>query len=76
VALFLAGDMVFRRILRIGTSGYRMVSLVGALVSIPVGLIYPAAQLVVLLLVLVFPLSIEGYRRLRASGVTTSIFSR
>ena len=76
VAMFLAGDLLFRRILRIGRPGYRIVSLVGALASIPVGLAMAAGQLLVLLLVLVFPLSIEGYRQLRAAGVTTSIFSR
>ncbi len=76
VALFLAGDLIFRRILRIGRPGYRLISLAGALVSIPVGLAYAAGQLTVLVLALVFPLSIEGYRRLRADGATRTILSR
>lgn len=71
VALFLAGDIVFRRILRLGHSGYRVIALVGALASIPIGPVLAAGQLAVLVLVLVVPLSTEGYRRLaraRAEG--------
>jgi low temperature requirement protein LtrA len=68
VALFLAGDLVFRRILRLGPSGYRLVALAGALASIPLGLVVAAGQLAVLVVVLAVPLSIEGYRRLAAEG--------
>jgi low temperature requirement protein LtrA len=76
VALFLFGDLLFRRILDLGQPGYRLISLAGALASIPVGLVLPAGQLLVLVVVLAVPLSVEGYRLLRASGVTRSIFSR
>lgn len=67
VALFLAGNLIFRRILRIGRPGYRLVALAGALASIPLGVVVAAGQLAVLMVVLVVPLSIEGYRRVRAA---------
>ncbi len=63
VALFLAGDLIFRRILRLGRPGYRIVALAGALASIPLGLVVAAGQLAVLVVVVAVPLSIEGYRR-------------
>jgi low temperature requirement protein LtrA len=65
VALFLAGDLVFRRILRIGRPGYRLLALVGALASVPLGLVVAAGQVLVLMVVLALPLSVEGYRQVR-----------
>jgi low temperature requirement protein LtrA len=62
VALFVGGDLAFRRILRLGRPGYRLVALVGALASIPLGLVLAAGQLAVLVVVVSVPLSIEGYR--------------
>jgi low temperature requirement protein LtrA len=77
VALFLAGDLVFRRILRLGSPGWRLLALAGALASIPLGLVVAAGQLAVLVVVLVVPLSLEGYLRLRAAGADRrSIFGR
>jgi low temperature requirement protein LtrA len=77
VALFLAGDLIFRRILRIGAPGYRLLAMVGALASIPLGLVLAAGQLAVLVVVLVVPLSTEGYRLLRAAGADKwSVFRR
>ncbi len=76
VALFLAGDMLFRRILRFGRPGYRLVALAGALASIPLGLVLAAGQIALLLVVLAVPLSIEGYRELRPAGVTAGIWRR
>jgi low temperature requirement protein LtrA len=70
VALFLAGDLVFRRILRLGRPGYRLVALAGALASIPLGLVVAAGQLAVLVIVMVVPLSIEGYRVLQQRAET------
>jgi low temperature requirement protein LtrA len=68
VALFLGGDLVFRQILSLGRPGFRLVALVGALASIPLGLVLAAGQLAVLVVVLAVPLSIEGYRRMVAQG--------
>jgi low temperature requirement protein LtrA len=68
VAVFLAGDLIFRRILRLGPAGYRLIAIAGALASIPLGLVLAAGQLAVLVVVLAVPLSIEGYRRLAAEG--------
>ena len=62
VALFFAGDLAFRRILRIGRPGYRLIALAGALASIPLGLVFAAGQLAILVVVISVPLSIEGYR--------------
>ena len=74
VALFLAGDLWLRRVLRLGRPGYRVVALAGALASVPVGLWLPAGQLAVLVVVLVVPLSIEGWRRVRAVDPTFSVW--
>jgi len=74
VALFLAGDLLFRRILGIGHPWYRILALVGALASIPLGLVLAAGQIALLLVVLAVPLSVEGYRELRRAGVGTSIW--
>ena len=76
VALFLAGDLVFRRILRIGRPGYRLLALAGALASVPLGLVNAAAQVVVLMFVLAVPLSVEGYRQVKAAGVGRVIWRR
>jgi low temperature requirement protein LtrA len=70
VALFLAGDLAFRRILRLGRPGYRLVALAGALASIPLGLVVAAGQLAVLVVVMVVPLSLEGYRQLATRPVS------
>jgi low temperature requirement protein LtrA len=74
VALFLAGDLWLRGVLRLGRPGYRVVALAGALASVPVGLWLPAGQLAVLLVALVVPLSIEGWRRVRAVDPTFSVW--
>jgi low temperature requirement protein LtrA len=66
VALFLAGDLWLRATLRLGRPWYRLAVLAGALASVPVGLVSAAGQLAVLMVVLVVPLSTEGYLRLRA----------
>ncbi|HEY1487952.1 MAG TPA: low temperature requirement protein A [Micromonosporaceae bacterium] len=71
VALFLAGDLIFRRILRLGRPGYRLIALAGALASIPLGLVIAAGQLGVLVVVMVVPLSIEGYRLVTARAATS-----
>jgi low temperature requirement protein LtrA len=69
-ALFLAGDLIYRRILRLGRPGYRLIALLGTLASIPVGVVVAAGQMAVLMVALVVPLSIEGYRQVRAAGGT------
>jgi low temperature requirement protein LtrA len=73
-ALFLAGDLWLRRVLRLGRPGYRVIALAGALASVPVGLWLPAGQLAVLVVALVVPLSIEGWRRVRAVDPTFSVW--
>jgi low temperature requirement protein LtrA len=52
-ALFLVGDVLFRRSLRIGRSGPRLIAAGAALASAPLGLVRAAAQLAVLLVILV-----------------------
>jgi low temperature requirement protein LtrA len=76
VALFLAGDLLFRRILHIGRPGYRLVALFGALASVPLGLVLAAGQILLLMVVLAVPLSVEGIRELRASSIDISIWRR
>jgi low temperature requirement protein LtrA len=76
VALFLAGDLAFRRILRLGRPGYRLVALAGALASIPLGVVVAAGQLAVLVVVMVVPLSIEGYRLLAARSLSEDFSDR
>jgi len=68
VALFLAGDLWLRRTLRLGRPWYRLAVLAGAAATVPLGVVSAAAQLAVLMVVLVVPLSIEGYLRLRAAA--------
>ena len=53
VALFLLGDLAFRRVLRIGRPGLRLAAAALALASVPLGLAVAVAQLAVLVLVLV-----------------------
>src|SRR5262249_44603980 len=64
VALFLAGDLWLRAVLRLGRPWYRLIVLFGALASVPLGVLSAAAQLAVLVVVLVVPLSVEGLLRL------------
>ena len=68
VALFLAGDLWFRRVLRLGRPWYRLACLFAALASVPLGLVAAAAQLLAIVAVLVVLLSIEGIRLLRTTG--------
>ena len=63
VALFLAGDLAFRRVLRLGRPGYRLAAAGWALATVPLGLVLAAAQLLAIVAVLVPLLSIEGVRR-------------
>jgi low temperature requirement protein LtrA len=63
VALFMLGDLAFRRVLRIGRPGYRLACLVAALATVPLGPLYGAAQLVVLTVALVVLLTLEGHAR-------------
>lgn len=65
VALFLAGDLAFRRVLRIGRPWYRLAGLVAALVTVPLGLVYGAGQLAALTVVLVVLLTLEARRMSR-----------
>ncbi len=52
-ALFLVGDVLFRRALRIGRPWLRLAAAAAALASVPLGLVRAAVQLVVLLVILV-----------------------
>ena len=53
VALFLVGDVLFRRALRIGRSGYRLGAAGLAVLTVALGPVLAAAQLVGLFLVLI-----------------------
>lgn len=62
-AMFMAGDVLFRRRLRIGTAGWRMAAAALALATVPLGLaVSAAAQLAALLVVLAGALALEAYR--------------
>jgi low temperature requirement protein LtrA len=65
VALYLAGDVAFRSVLRIGPVAARAVAAVAALLTIPLGIyVAGAAQLVALVVVLLGMLAPEARRRL------------
>jgi low temperature requirement protein LtrA len=60
IALFLAGDLLFRRVLGIGQSGFRLAAAVLALLTVPLGLsTVVSAQLATLVAILVVALSAE-----------------
>jgi low temperature requirement protein LtrA len=61
VALFLAGDVWFRRVLGIGRVGYRAVAVLGALAVIPLGPVMAVAQLGALAAMLALLLTAEGH---------------
>jgi low temperature requirement protein LtrA len=64
VALFLAADVAFRRVLRLGRSVHRAVAAVAALATVPLGSeVAAAAQLGALVLVLALALAGEGALR-------------
>jgi low temperature requirement protein LtrA len=64
VALFLAADVAFRRVLRLGRSVHRAVAAVAALATVPLGSeVAAAAQLGALALVLALALAGEGALR-------------
>ena len=74
VALFMLGDLLFRRTLAIGTVGWRSVAVVAALATVPLGLaVSAAAQLTGLVVLTGSALAMEA-RAMRASParVTTS----
>jgi low temperature requirement protein LtrA len=70
VALYLFGDLAFRRVLRLGRPWYRLVCLAGALLTVPIGLGLAIGQLAAVTVVLVVLLSVEGYRT-RPGGWTS-----
>src|SRR5262249_6249395 len=71
VALFLASEVVFRRVLGIGRSGDRVLATAAALATAPLGMLLTAAgQLGVLLVVVVVPFIVEGLTGLRAGVIT------
>jgi low temperature requirement protein LtrA len=72
VAVYVAGDLAFRRVLRLGRPGYRLVCLVGALLTVPLGLVLALGQLAAVTLLLVVLLSLEGYRTLRGAWTWTA----
>ena len=63
VALFLAGDVWFRRVLSIGRARYRAAGALAALATVPLGQWLAAAQLFALVVVLVAMLSTEDRSR-------------
>lgn len=60
VALYLAGDIAFRRILRIGRSRTRALVAVAALATVPLGGLSGALQLVTLVILFVATFVVEG----------------
>jgi low temperature requirement protein LtrA len=65
VAMYLLGDLAFRRVLRLGRPWYRLVCVAGALLTVPIGLRSAVGQLAAVTVVLVVLLSVEGYRTRR-----------
>jgi low temperature requirement protein LtrA len=59
VALFLAGDVLFRRLMRIGPSLIRAAAAAAALVTIPIGLWTAAAEVAALTIVVAGALALE-----------------
>jgi low temperature requirement protein LtrA len=72
VALYLAGDLAFRRVLRLGRPGYRLFCIAGALLTVPLGVVLALGELAAVTLVLVVLLSVEGYRALRGAWSWTA----
>ncbi len=68
VALYFAGDLYFRRVLRLGRPWYRLACLACALASVPLGLVVAAGQLLAIVVVLIVLLSVEGTRLLHTTG--------
>jgi low temperature requirement protein LtrA len=69
VALYLAGDIAFRRTLRIGTQRYRAAAAVAALAAVSVGVtLSAAAQIALLTLIVAAALVVERRRDRVASG--------
>jgi low temperature requirement protein LtrA len=62
VALFLLGDVAFRRTLRIGRLGYRFAAGLAVLATVPLGLLSTSAQLGALLIVLIALSTVERLR--------------
>ncbi|GIH13707.1 low temperature requirement protein A [Rugosimonospora africana] len=65
VAVFLAGDLIFRRIMRIGRPWYRLACVAGALLTVPVGWVLGIWQLAAVTAVLTVLLSVEAHGRPR-----------
>jgi low temperature requirement protein LtrA len=65
VAVYLIGDVWFRRVLRIGRLRYRLVGAAAVLLSVPVGEVWGVGQLVALIVLLIAMLAVEdrGLRR-------------
>ncbi len=72
VALFLAGDLLFRRVLRLGRPWYRLACLAVALASVALGPVRAVAQLVLIVLVLMGLLALEGTPVARRTGRRSS----
>jgi low temperature requirement protein LtrA len=72
VALFLVGELLFRRVLRLGRPWYRIACVVVALATIPLGLVYGLLQLAALTVGVVILLSREGWMQLRRDALTGS----
>ncbi|MFG1998020.1 low temperature requirement protein A [Spirillospora sp. NPDC048911] len=68
VALYLAGDVLYRRIVRIGPSRIRLAAAVVSLAAIPLGLWLAAAELAALILVITAALLLEYRTRARIEG--------
>ena len=68
LSVYLIGDAVFRRILRIGATRFRVAGAVLSLATIPLGLMYASAQLGALIVLLIAML----YTEARATGATST----
>jgi low temperature requirement protein LtrA len=66
VAVYLLGDVAFRRVLAIGRLRFRAAGAVLALATVPVGLAYAGAQLALLILLLVATLAVEDRAQRRS----------
>jgi low temperature requirement protein LtrA len=61
VAVYLLGDVWFRRVLRIGRLRYRLITAVAVLVTVPVGAAWAPGQLIALIAIIVAMFYVEEF---------------
>ncbi|HEX2355337.1 MAG TPA: low temperature requirement protein A [Micromonosporaceae bacterium] len=71
VAVFLAADVTFRRVLGLAPTGVRAVGALAALATVPIGVLMASAQLAALALVVLAALVVEEWRSRRGATEAT-----